>query len=289
MTLCRRTFVCGSVTCGAALATGLPQTGCAPVQPAPLAKAQVILDASSTYYGAIPIEVARYPDLNRLGGAITIQIDRASITDLALTLPRGGVLLVQRGPQDFVALESSCPHSGCPLGYSPSKEEVMCPCHGSSFAISTDNGHEPGDVLHLPARDNLTTWDVKLVDGTVYVQLTMPNDGDRLPPVMGGTMTVPIASFPKLAAPGGSLLGRPGGSGPMLILVRTDQDNVVCLSAICTHAACRVEATSLTNLDCPCHGSQYAFDGSVITGPATQPLKSFPTTFDGTNAVVTIA
>ncbi|MBB5789619.1 Rieske (2Fe-2S) protein [Jiangella mangrovi] len=44
-------------------------------------------------------------------------------------------------------------------------------------------------------------------------------------------------------------------------------------SATCTHQGCAVTEIEGDVITCPCHGSQYsAMDGSVVTGPATQPL-----------------
>jgi Rieske Fe-S protein len=46
------------------------------------------------------------------------------------------------------------------------------------------------------------------------------------------------------------------------------------LSARCTHLGCivgfnRAEST----WECPCHGSRFDVDGSVLSGPATGPLE----------------
>jgi Rieske Fe-S protein len=52
-------------------------------------------------------------------------------------------------------------------------------------------------------------------------------------------------------------------------------------SKICTHQRCVVAEVTET-IDCRCHGSKFSItDGSVVDGPATQPLAESKTTVTG--------
>jgi len=54
---------------------------------------------------------------------------------------------------------------------------------------------------------------------------------------------------------------------------RDEQGTLHERSAVCTHLGCIVQWNSAERTwDCPCHGSRYACDGKVITGPATRDL-----------------
>ena len=53
-----------------------------------------------------------------------------------------------------------------------------------------------------------------------------------------------------------------------------DADGVLhAVSATCTHLGCTVRWNGAErSWDCPCHGSRFDIDGSVLTGPAVEPL-----------------
>ena len=54
---------------------------------------------------------------------------------------------------------------------------------------------------------------------------------------------------------------------------RDEAGTLVERSAVCTHVGCLVHWNPLeTCWDCPCHGSQFQPDGTVINGPAIRPL-----------------
>lgn len=48
-------------------------------------------------------------------------------------------------------------------------------------------------------------------------------------------------------------------------------------SLVCTHLGCTVEEDG-ENFNCPCHGSQFDHDGSVLKGPATKKLPALRVT-----------
>lgn len=50
-----------------------------------------------------------------------------------------------------------------------------------------------------------------------------------------------------------------------------DNDAVIALSLVCTHLGCTVNVTE-ERLTCPCHGSVFARNGKVLSGPAPKPL-----------------
>lgn len=58
---------------------------------------------------------------------------------------------------------------------------------------------------------------------------------------------------------------------------RLEDGTLQALSAQCTHKGCTVSWNNVEQTwDCPCHGSIFAADGSVIHGPAREPLKKAP-------------
>ena len=56
-------------------------------------------------------------------------------------------------------------------------------------------------------------------------------------------------------------------------IYRAEDGSITERSAVCTHVGCIVHWNSFEKCwDCPCHGSQFQPDGTVINGPAIKPL-----------------
>jgi glycine/D-amino acid oxidase-like deaminating enzyme/nitrite reductase/ring-hydroxylating ferredoxin subunit len=93
-----------------------------------------------------------------------------------------------------------------------------------------------------------------------------------------------IKSFAEYLIPGemGSVDELTPGQGGIFrdgiskIAACRDRDGKLHLnSAVCTHLGCHIHWNSTEQCwDCPCHGSQFAADGTVLNGPAIAPLKA---------------
>ena len=70
-----------------------------------------------------------------------------------------------------------------------------------------------------------------------------------------------------------------------IIIARTSGGAFVALSSVCTHQQYNPIAfeSAASRFHCPNHGSNFATDGSVINGPALNPLKKYNTQLTGTN------
>lgn len=70
--------------------------------------------------------------------------------------------------------------------------------------------------------------------------------------------------------------------GQQLGVYREPGGRLDVVSAICTHAGCVVLwDQDTTRWSCPCHGSQFEPDGSVVHGPAETPLQDRRSVLDG--------
>jgi glycine/D-amino acid oxidase-like deaminating enzyme/nitrite reductase/ring-hydroxylating ferredoxin subunit len=79
-----------------------------------------------------------------------------------------------------------------------------------------------------------------------------------------------ISSIDELAPGEGAIIRR---GMAKIAAYRAEDGTVIERSAVCTHVGCIIHWNGLEKCwDCPCHGSQFQPDGSVINGPAVEPL-----------------
>ena len=70
-------------------------------------------------------------------------------------------------------------------------------------------------------------------------------------------------------------------AGPVIVIRDpANADSLIALNSMCTHQGCGVEWKD-DAFACPCHGSKFGIDGSVTTGPATEPLAPYEAIIDG--------
>jgi glycine/D-amino acid oxidase-like deaminating enzyme/nitrite reductase/ring-hydroxylating ferredoxin subunit len=87
--------------------------------------------------------------------------------------------------------------------------------------------------------------------------------GDRLRPAQAGSAQDIPRGQARVVGDGLSKTG----------IYRDDSGNPHAVSLRCTHLGCLVRFNDAErSWDCPCHGSRFSVDGTVLEGPATRPL-----------------
>ena len=152
--------------------------------------------------------------------------------------------------------------------------------------MRADSGQEPCSGAQMNRRAFLRRLPVVSATAASAVTVLGTAGCASVPYVAGregvGRITVPLQSIP-----GGEALVE-SRSTPAPVYVRRRADGrYVALLLRCTHRGCEPEP-STDRLECPCHGSEFDFEGAVIQGPATLPLTQFATRVEGTDLVIAL-
>ncbi|MEO6446469.1 MAG: Rieske (2Fe-2S) protein [Gemmatimonadaceae bacterium] len=91
-----------------------------------------------------------------------------------------------------------------------------------------------------------------------------------------GRVRLDLSLYRELKEPGGSLRILPDGATNPIYVLALDNGTFAALSPICTHLGCTVDIQG-PRLVCPCHGSTYDREGTVLQGPAERPLARLAT------------
>lgn len=82
-----------------------------------------------------------------------------------ITIGSKRYLVIRTASDAFIALSAICTHAGCTVSYGKASNNVVCPCHGSTFALS-------GAVTHGPATVPLRSFDTSF-DATTEIVTIM--------------------------------------------------------------------------------------------------------------------
>lgn len=104
-------------------------------------------------------------------------------------------------------------------------------------------------------------------------------------PVSGGRVRLALASYPDLAKPDGAIKIQPAAAPDPVYVLSTGTGEYRAVSPICTHRGCTVDVQG-ARLVCPCHGSTYDREGTVLRGPAERSLTRYPVARDGDTLVI---
>ncbi|MFC3965960.1 QcrA and Rieske domain-containing protein [Nocardia jiangsuensis] len=110
----------------------------------------------------------------------------------------------------------------------------------------------------------------------------------------GAEPAAPAPAAPGTAEPGAPIpaLAKtadvPVGGGVIVgdtVITQPTPGNYVGLSSTCTHAGCTVTEIQDGAIDCVCHGSKFALDGTAVAGPAKKPLAAKVVRVEGDSIV----
>lgn len=95
----------------------------------------------------------------------------------------------------------------------------------------------------------------------------------------GGGATVSTSDVP---VGGGTIL-----EDEMVVVTQPTEGQFKAFSAVCTHQGCPVQTVAEGRIGCNCHGSAFSIeDGSVVAGPADQPLEAKSVSVQGDSVTV---
>lgn len=99
---------------------------------------------------ALPLD--KVPKLEKVGGWLIVKIKGRQ------------VLLVRDGRDSIRALNPTCTHQQCLVGYEPKTGKIECDCHQSHFDLDGKN-------LDGPAPEPLATYPASLSEGRIIIEL----------------------------------------------------------------------------------------------------------------------
>lgn len=101
----------------------------------------------------------------------------------------------------------------------------------------------------------------------------------EIPP---GTVLAKTADVPVT----GGIIVQVGDTSDYVVVAQPQEAVFTAFDAVCTHEGCLVNEVTNAVIICPCHDSEFSVeDGSVIVGPAEDPLPAIAVEVCGDNIV----
>lgn len=72
------------------------------------------------------------------------------------------------------------------------------------------------------------------------------------------------------------------------VIINNTKKGIEVYSARCTHLGCMINHIENDRLICPCHGSEYLPDGSVVKGPSKKPLNKLSYAYDSEKKAIIV-
>ena len=137
--------------------------------------------------------------------------------------------------------------------------------------------------MTCPARRTVLKGAVAVCGGSLLAACGGGSEDDSPTPTgsasaSGGGVRASLGALDDI--PVGGAVSATAPDGKKVLLVRPTADEVIGLSAICTHQGCTVVPDGGA-LGCPCHGSVYELTGEVRRGPAEEALAPFAVKVSG--------
>ena len=119
----------------------------------------------------------------------------------------------------------------------------------------------------------LELYDAKRVDPRASARKLVSENANVARHFVADRIRPPGSREPAELKPGEGTVIRRGGR--LLAVSRDDDGGLRAVSAVCTHLGCVVAWNPAErSWDCPCHGSRFRADGTVIQGPAVEDLPA---------------
>lgn len=145
---------------------------------------------------------------------------------------------------------------------------------------------------------SISSWLTMAISACTNSTKDLAADADNsTPPAAGGAKQTSSAKVGDFVSAGtvkelekqGRLLVREGNTSVIVMNNPTKPGSVYAIDSVCTHQGCAVDWNGdKKQIICPCHGSTFNADGTVIKGVATKPLKHYEAKIEGNNILVKI-